>query len=97
MLEARFALPNPPVIRLPQMMCNRNYFDFFVAEPVDETERKVRKEVSAGITQITWPPVRSFFHPLDAGVYLSGKGSGGRGLRTAYHRTAASTSAAATG
>jgi len=50
------------------MMYYGNYFDLSAAEPVDEAERKVRKEIPAGIVQITWPPVRGFFHPLDAGA-----------------------------
>lgn len=43
MPEGFYFLANSPVTRLPPMMHNGNYFDFFAPVPVYETERKVRK------------------------------------------------------
>jgi hypothetical protein len=44
--------PTHPVAGAPPVVCDRDYFDLPVMDPIDKTERKVRKEVSAGsITQ----------------------------------------------
>ena len=68
-------LPNPPITRLPHMMCYRDYFNLFVAEPIDETEREVGKEITASSLQVLRPPIRSFPHPFQTSTHLHEKGS----------------------
>jgi len=56
------------------MMWHRDYFNFSVEYPVNDTERKVREEIATSAVRIMRPPIRSFAHPFDASVYLLGKG-----------------------
>jgi len=57
-------------------MCHRNYFEIPVADPIDQTERKVRKEIPTRTVHITRPTIRDFSHPFYAGVDFRREGSG---------------------
>jgi hypothetical protein len=63
----------------PPTMCYGNYFDLPMTNPVDETERKVRKEIPASTAHITGPPIRGFSHTFHTGVYLRREGLSGDG------------------
>ena len=59
------------------MMCHRDYFESPITDPIDKTERKMRKEIPTRTVHITWPTIRGFSHTFHAGVDFRREGSGG--------------------
>jgi len=57
------------------MVGYRDYLDLPVMDPVDKTEREVRKEVPASTVQVTGPLLRGFPHPFYAGIDFRCEGS----------------------
>jgi hypothetical protein len=80
-------LPTPPVARAPPMMCHRDDFDLSVTDPIDQTKRKVRKEIPTRSVHILRPTLRSLSHTFHAGVDFRRKSACGDGtpLRVPLH------------
>ena len=78
-------------------MYHRDDFDLPVTDPIDQTKRKVRKEIPMRSVHIPRPTLRGLSHALHTGVDFHRKSVCGDGTPLAYHCTAASTSAAAAG
>jgi hypothetical protein len=58
------------------MVGHRDYFEIPIADPIDKTERKVRKEIPTGSVHITRLTIRGFSHTFHACVDFRREGMG---------------------
>ena len=59
------------------MMCYGHYLGLSITDPIDQTERKVRKEIPASTAHISGPPLGGFSHTFHTGIDLCREGTGG--------------------
>lgn len=63
-----------PVAWPSSMMRDRYNFEFLMTNPIDQTKRKIRKEIPTRIMQIARPAFGGFVDSFDANGYLRRKG-----------------------